>query len=218
MLIITGTQRSGTSAAALMFQAEGYDLGSNLWDDIAQGGLENEVVCAFYRYYLGDSAFPFDDFPGLDKVEPLDLSGPISPYLLPEDEFSILDRPVIKFSYLCMNPAFVTIWSKFRPPSMGDRFLIMKRNFDTVIASKRAHTDRFMHDSRLLTQEPETLKGNFMNSVVTLIDLGYPTVVMSFHDLMYTYSINDYLIKLGCNLRIKEETWKGVIDISKVHF
>jgi len=204
MLIITGTQRSGTSAAALMFQEEGYDVGSDLWDDIAQGGLENEIACAFYRDYLGDPAFPFDDFPNLPRVN--------------QTAFANLNLPVIKFSYLCMNPAFVTIWSKFRPPSKGDRFLVMRRNFDTVVASKRAHYDRFLHDSRLLTQEPETLSGNYMGSIGLLVDLGYPVAFMTFNDLMYNYCINDYLAYIGCNLRIREETWKKVIDTSKIHF
>ena len=207
MLVITGTQRSGTSAAALLFQEEGYNLGSNLWDDVAQGGLENEVVCAFYREYLGDPTFPFDDF---------DLpTGPLENAI---SYFTYLNNHVIKFSYLCMNPAFVTIWSKFRPPSQGDRFLIMQRDFDDVIASKKAHYTRFEHDSRLLLQEPGTLKRNFYNSLGTLIDLGYPTVVMPFKDIMYSYCINTYLIHLGCNLRIKEETWEKVIDPGKVHF
>jgi len=203
MLVVTGTQRSGTSAAALMFQEEGYNLGSNLWDDIAQGGLENEIICAFYREYLGDPTFPFDDFE------------------LPTGHanlFAQLSRPVVKFSYLCMNPAFVTIWSKFRPPSKGDSFLVLKRNSRTVIASKQAHPQRFSHDSRLLTQEPATLRGNFLNSLRKMIDLGYPVAVIPFQDLMYHFCINDYLKHIGSNLRIKKSTWEKVIDTSKVHF
>lgn len=61
MLVITGTQRSGTSLVAQMFQKEGYDLGTEWWDDKAEGGLDNPLICAFYRDHLGDKTFPFDD-------------------------------------------------------------------------------------------------------------------------------------------------------------
>lgn len=216
MLVITGTQRSGTTAAASLFKEEGYDLGSDLWDEV--GGLENETICAFYREYLGDPIFPFSNFPALDKRKPLDLSGPVSQHLLPEEEFSILDLPVVKFSMLCMNPAFVTIWSKFRPPSKGDRFLVMGRSKMSVISSKKASWRIFKQDSRLLQQTAGALRWNFRVSIGLLIDYGYPVSVMPFKSLMHNFCINDYLAQMGCDLRIKEETWKKVIDPGKVHF
>lgn len=202
MLVITGTQRSGTTAAASLFKEEGYDLGSDLWDEV--GGLENETICAFYREYLGDPIFPFSNFPGLPKGH--------------ADHFALLDLPVVKFSMLCMNPAFVTIWSKFRPPSKGDRFLVMGRSKMSVISSKKASWDIFKQDSRLLQQTAGALRWNFRVSIGLLIGYGYPVSVMHFKDLMNHFCINDYLGQMGCGLRIKEETWEKVIDPAKVHF
>ena len=62
MLVVTGTQRSGTSVIAKALIESGYDIGSTWYDEIAQGGYENELVCGFYRDNLGDPSFPFDDF------------------------------------------------------------------------------------------------------------------------------------------------------------
>ncbi|GAH38106.1 unnamed protein product, partial [marine sediment metagenome] len=164
MLCITGTQRSGTTAAASLFKAEGYDLGSDLWDEV--GGLENETICAFYRDYLGDPVFPFSNFPNLPEGH--------------ANHFALLDLPVVKFSMLCMNPAFVTIWSKFRPPEKGDRFLIMKRGIRAVTESKDAHREIFSQDSWLLNQDSGTMRANRAMSIRYLQDLGYPISVMHF--------------------------------------
>ena len=208
MLVITGTQRSGTTAAASLFKAEGYDLGSDLWDEV--GGLENETICAFYREYLGDDRFPFTNFPALQGIR---LSGPLSFAL-----FEQVSLPVVKFSMLCMNPAFVTIWSKFRPPSKGDEFLVMNRSKMLVVKSKRASWDIFQQDSILLNQDAHTMSHNFATSVGLLTDYGYPVSVMPFEDLMNNFSITYYLAEMGCHLRIREKTWEKVIDPGKVHF
>jgi len=186
-----------------LFKAEGYNLDSDLWDEV--GGLENETICAFYREYLGDNTFPFTNFPGL-------------PQGTDARDFTFLDLPVVKFSMLCMNPAFVTIWSKFRPPEFGDEFLVMNRNKDAVFESKRHSWEIFKQDSVLLHQNPETLRWNFATSLGLLKDYGYSVSVMPFEDLMENFCINDYLISMGCPLRICEETWEKVIDPRKVHF
>ena len=202
MLVITGTQRSGTTAAASLFKEEGYDLGSDLWDEV--GGLENETICAFYRMYLGDETFPFTNFPGLPQGH--------------ANHFANLSLPVVKFSMLCMNPAFVTIWSKFRPPSKGDRFLVMKRGTRAVTDSKAAHKEIFQQDSWLLNQDSWVLRENRAMSISYLKDFGYPISIMPFENLMYNFCINDYLKQMGCDLRIKRYTWEKVIDPGKVHY
>ena len=202
-LIITGTQRAGTTATARLFQAEGHDLGSTLMDEV--GGLENETVSSFYRHYLGDPTFPFDDFPNLTQGARTEF------------EFMFMSWPVIKFSYLCMNPAFVSIWHKFRPVGCGDRFLIMYRNTETVCQSKRRHIERFSHDSQLLGLPPYAMQYNFDASCVALNNLGYPITIMPFDRLIQDFSINQYLTNLGTDLRIKEETWEKIIDPGKVH-
>ena len=92
MLVITGTQRSGTSLIARALEESGYDLGSTLWDEEVQGGLDNDLICGFYQQYLGDPTFPFDDY-DWPVVEPgqfaaMDYKGqfqlPGKPYKLTE--------------------------------------------------------------------------------------------------------------------------------------
>ena len=208
MLVITGTQRSGTTAVAQLFQAEGYDLGSSVMDEV--GGLENDVVSLFYRDYLGDPTFPFDDYPGLDETR----------WHTSIFEFLNLGRPVIKFSFLCMNPAFIYIWNRYRPTEIyNDKFLVMYRRADKVVDSKARHPVRFSHDSQLLNQPAQVLKWNFGVSCSVMSRLEMPMTVMSMDDLINNFTINSYLEALDVDpeIRIKEETWLKVIDPGKVH-
>lgn len=204
MIVITGTQRSGTSMIAQALQQSGYDLGSTLWDEEVQGGLENDLICGFYRSYLGDPTFPFDDF---------DLP------VVSRDRFAFLDYKVVKFSYLLMNPTLVRIWHKFRPPEMGDVFLVMDRNKGDVVASKRRHSRRFAHDSAPLSQGPNELYRNFTKSLV-LLGGRYPFEVLQFPQCVGypVQRINKILAKLDPSVQIDEGVWEQVADPSKVHF
>lgn len=208
MLIITGAQRSGTTAVAQLFQAEGYDLGGSLIDEV--GGLENKVVSLFYRDYLGDPTFPYDDFPNLTETYSYTSTF----------DFVELDRPVIKFSYLFMNPAFIYIWNRFRPTEVyGDKFLVMYRQADKIVQSKTRHPERFYHDSQLLNQPAAVLNWNFRVSCSVMSNLGCPMTVMPMDELIYNFSINKYLeaMQVDPAIRIKEETWLNIIDPGKVH-
>lgn len=207
MLVVTGTQRSGTSLIAECFIKMGYDLGSDLWDEEALGGYENETICAFYRKYLGDARFPFDDFK---------LPEPKSRYVLNE-EFSGLGLPVVKYSYLLMNPAFVTIWHKFRA-DQEDVFLVMNRNKEDVIRSKRRMSIRFQHDSWLLQQTPDALTDNFVIGLGYL-ESFYKTAVLNFPEYLESLpKVNAALYRLNPKMQIPERIWNLVVDKSKVHF
>lgn len=203
MLVVTGTQRSGTSVIAKALIESGYDLGSNWYDEEAQGGYENELICGFYREYLGDPSFPFDDFD-------LPLAGRYG--------FSNYNPQVIKFSYLLMNPAFVTIWHKFR--AQQDTFLVMSRHKEHVIKSKLRLPSRFKHDSPLLTQTPEALMWNFHTSLVLLDRLGYKGRLLPFPDCLHwrVSDINRRLTYLDPSVQIWPKVWKEVVDLDKVHF
>jgi len=204
MLVVTGTQRSGTSMIAKCFIEMGYDLGTSLWDEEVQGGYESEHICSFYRSYLGDPRFPFADFE-------------LSEYLNPDYIFSQLDLPVVKFSYLLMNPAFGTIWSKFRPDS-GDVFLVMNRNKEDVVSSKRRLMQRFAYDSRLLCQSPTTLEENFVMSLDYLM-VFYRAEVLNFPwCLDHLEAVNTKLSRLGWEVPIPSAVWNSVVDKNKVHF
>lgn len=202
MLVVTGTQRSGTSLIAKALKYSGYDLGSTLWDEEVQGGLDNDLICGFYQQYLGDPTFPFDDYEW--------------PVVGPE-QFVNINYEVVKFCYLLMNPAFVMIWHKFRPE--GDTFLVLNRNKSHVIASKKRRLERFKHDSLLLRQCVSGLLANFYASVILLGDLGYKYQWLSFPECVSDLEkINEALATLDPNVQIDPNVWKSVYDPSKIHF
>lgn len=202
MLVVTGTQRSGTSLIAKALEESGYDLGSTLWDEEVQGGFDNDLICGFYQQYLGDPTFPFDDYTW-PAVEP--------------GQFAAMGYKVVKFCYLLMSPVFVSIWHKFRPE--GDTFLVMSRSKEHVIASKRRKRKRFKHDSLLLQQSAVELFGNFDMSVFLLRMLGYQYETLYFpectSDLVV---INHALAMLDPKVQIKSEVWERIFDPSKIHF
>ena len=203
MLVITGTQRSGTSVIAKALIESGYDLGSTWYDEIAQGGYENEMVCGFYRRYLGDPSFPFDDF-HLPIVS--------------EHKLYQYNPQVIKFSYLLMNPAFVTIWHRYRPHN--DTFLVMSRSKEHVMRSKMRVPDRFEHDSLLLMQDIATMNWNFRTSSQLLPALGYQARVLPFPACLHwpVSDINERLAYLDPSVQIWPKAWARVVDLNKVHF
>ena len=203
MLVITGTQRSGTSLIAKALEESGYDLGSTLWDEEVQGGFDNDLICGFYQQYLGDPTFPFDDYEW-PATEP--------------KQFAAMNYEVVKFCYLLMNPAFVAIWHKFRPE--GDTFLVMNRNKKHVVKSKLRMWKRFKHDSLLLRQSTsELLYGNFYTSVLLLGDLGYKYQWLDFPECVSNLGkINEALAMLDPNVQIDPKAWERIYDPSKIHF
>jgi hypothetical protein len=169
MFVITGTQRSGTSMVAKMFIEQGY-MQESWWDDEAKGGYEDAQLAGFYRWYLGDDEFPFDDFPEIRTTGTLEFAG--------------MTKRVAKFSYLLMNPAFVYIWAKYRPANVyNDKFLVMERRPEDVVRSKLRLGQRFSHDSLLLQQDWQTLADNFFMSKAILEDKGYEFSSIFFNSL-----------------------------------
>lgn len=206
MLVITGTQRSGTSMIAACMMEMGYDLDGSDWDEQAKGGYENVPVCNFYRNHLGDRRFPYDDFPWPTWT------------CHNEEEFIDLTRRVIKFSYLLMNPAFVTIWDSYRH-GRGDKFLVMNRSKWDVVNSKHRAKRRFEHDSPLLKQTVQGLIGNYEASLGLLDEFGYQYVELDFPKCVSNLSqVNLALGTLDRGLRIPQEVWNSVVKPEWVHF
>lgn len=204
MLIITGTQRTGTSLVASLFKESGYDIGSDFWDEEVNGGLENLDICAFYRYVLGDENFPFDDLRLEKKGSPTYRFRQLH-----------LSHRVVKFSYLMMNPAFVAIWNRYRAPKLEDRFLVLYRPAGSVCRSKMRHWERFSHDSMLLDQSEGALTWNVSVSQLMLVSLGHTAVYLSYKDL--TDPVNgltklNYCLKSLGSTTIDQEVWDEVFD------
>jgi hypothetical protein len=202
MLVITGTQRSGTTLIAQALHQSGYDLGTDWYDEEAQGGFDNDLICGFYQQYLGDPTFPFDDYEW-PVVEP--------------GQFAAMGYEVVKFCYLLMNPAFVSIWHKFR--SKRDTFLVMDRRAENVVASKLRRWNRFKHDSLLLQQWTDELEFSYAKSLRSLKIFKYQIKVLEFPACVeHLDEINAALAALDPNVQIKPEAWERVFDPSKIHF
>lgn len=202
MIVITGTQRSGTSVTARLLSESGFDLQSNLWHEDIDGGYEHEVICGFYREYLGDPTFPFDNYPW--------------PHATAED-FQSVDARVAKFSFLLMNPILVTIWRRFRGTS--DRLLILKRPTADVVRSKERVKDRFSHDSILLAQDPTVLRAHFDKSLCLVEKLGFEYATLPFPEFLEDRAtMNRALGRLDPTVQVDRRTWSDVVDPSKVHF
>ena len=212
MLVITGTQRSGTTMIAEMISMEGYNMGISNRDEV--GGFENVDICSFYRDYLGDETFPYDDFPHKTKAR----TGKDAHFTHLVADFAFLDLPVVKFSYLLMNPVFMSVWHKFRPEdAYHDTFLVLKRNPAHVIRSKKLRRERFDHDSFLLKQSWASLEQNFEMSLDALADYGYKFVVTPFENIINDWRINLYLEQIT-DIRITHSTWDKIFDPDKIHF
>jgi len=213
MLVITGTQRAGTTLVASLFAHDGYYLGNTNKDEV--GGFENQTICSFYRDYLGDIDFPYADFPH-DRSP---IVGVQQPFSHVAGSFAFLDLPVVKFSYLCMNPAFVSIWHKFRPEeSYHDKFLILHRNPFHVIRSKKIKGHKFDNDSLLIQQSAASLESNYAMSEQMIQNFGYTSVIVPFDKLITDFVINNYLTLLNVDIRILRTTWEAIYDSDKIHF
>jgi len=199
VLVIGGTQRSGTSLMAQMLQHSGYDIDSEEGDEVGTG--EHELTCGFFRDYLGDSQFPYDTRSW--------------PQCSPE-EFAALDLQVIKFAYLMMNPAFITIWHKFRPA--GDTFLILNRDKGQVYKSKQVSWDWFQHDSPLLLQEPREMEYSFNACLGLLNQYGYNHIMLEFPRYIQDRAVVNWaLAYLDTGIQISEDVWDSTIDFTRNH-
>ena len=123
---------------------------------------------------------------------------------------------VVKFSYLCMNPAFVTIWNKFRPS--GDVFLVMHRNAEHVVWSKARAFNRFIHDSNLLPRSFESVRYNFEASVMQLTKYRHQVWMLPFPECLDDLNMVNEALDTLIGTTIPEDIWNKVVDKSLVHF
>lgn len=201
MLVVTGTQRSGTSVVAKMYATKNR-VSTNWWDEKVDGGMESTTVCQFYRDYLGMEDFPYRGMPGLHN--------PGRPCV---NCFKGLHYKydVVKFSYLLASPVFVSVWHRFRPPELGDKFLIMKRDFGDVIRSKENHPE-FKKDCSLLKQKESQLRANYFTSLGEILKYEYYVRIVNFEQLQADPGLE--LSKVDC--RYEADT--SIFDFSKIHF
>lgn len=199
MIIITGTQRSGTSMMAKFFKLCGYDLGTDFWDDRIDGGLENPDICNFYRDVLGNNQFPFTRYWELIGTDTF-------------RSIHNLDLKVAKFSYLLMCPTFVTQWIKSR--GKKDKFIIMWRDIRAVVNSKNSRQEFKQEDWSGLNQTAEELQQNRIISIDILKKHGLAYIIVPFPDK----NINIQELSDFCNLPLSAKVWYEFFNTKKIHF
>lgn len=205
MLVITGTQRSGTSFTANFFKQCGFNIGSDFWHEDINGGLENIELCLFFREYLGDPSFPFSDLP-IDHKTFRTLSQ--------------IDYPVAKFSYLTMVPMLIPIWHKFR--GNQDTFLVLERDPHHVVQSKgRIH--RFDSDSLLLGMDADTIRVNFNLSIDLLNEYKMTHRIIEFPEFLSNFEILQEAIycldpTVGHGIGLNRDLFESLVDPKKIHF
>lgn len=209
MIVITGTQRSGTSIIAKFFHEIGYDFGSNLNFDteITGGKFDNMSIDNFFSEWIGDPEFSFKDKHKINK----------SNY---QKESTIFPNcEICKLAYLLQNPVFIFAWHKFR--GNHDKFIVLNRDKHNVEMSKRKNWHRFSNDSILLNQEESELKINFYKSLQVMQKLNMQFVCLEmpfvFNKGKYYY-FQKQMKKLNIHLNNKEHEnmWYSLIDLKKV--
>lgn len=205
LLVITGTQRSGTSFMAKFFKECGFDLGTEFWDERVNGGLESPDVCDFYKSIVGDPEFPFHGYwPRIERDEFVRLASL-------HKEFD-----VIKFSYLLSNPLFLNRWLDIRR-DCDDTFLIMKRPLEDVIKSRKTKPEFDEEDSEIIPRTLRELKGNWSKcmSTITAEDINYFFVPFPNPDAEETVGKIRQWIELPDNA---EDIYTNLFDPNKVQF
>lgn len=209
MIIITGTQRSGTSTIAKFFHEIGYNFDSNLNFDseITGGEFDNMSIDNFFSKYIGDPEFSFKD------------KRQINNHNFQNEATMFPDCEICKLAYLLQNPIFIFIWHKFR--GKNDKFIIMNRDKAAVELSKNNNWHRFHNDSVLLNQGEQEMKINFRKSLEIMWKLGMNFVIL---DMPYVFQKNSYVSfqhqmkKLGVNLNNEDHQniWYSLIDRKKI--
>jgi hypothetical protein len=207
MLIITGTQRSGTTFTAQFLHRCGLQFGEQIdWDETITGGFDDLGVDRFLREYIGDKTFSYRDIDDMAVH-----GGEIEPNIFPKGD-------VFKVAYLLMNPIFIHILHKFRGKG-GDRFLILNRNKDDVWRTKQRRWDRFVKDSTLLKQYPDEMRFNWNRSISVIDEYGYDYEVLQFPEFLGDFdAFAETLERLGHDVWQYEDEWNRLVDPDKVHF
>lgn len=206
MIVITGTQRSGTSLMARFFQTCGFDLGTNFWDERVNGGLESPDVCNFYRDTFKDNSFPFSTYWNLIERDSFRSFYDLEKYY-----------QVLKFSYLLSNSAFVEYWLDVRR-GKDDRFIVLKRNADQVCLSKKSNPIFMKEDWKYLPKTGTVLEFWF-DLCLKLLKDHFKVLVI---DFPITYQSSEVLIEdiiKFTGLKMSKNTykiWDSLYNVNKI--
>ena len=203
MIVITGTQRSGTSLMARFIKECGYNLGTDWWDDRIDGGLESPDICNFYRDVVGSDQFPFTKFWEFNPQTTF-------------HSFKHMDSAVeiAKFSYLLMVPGFVHQW--FASRGNEDKFIVMYRDTKAVVKSKESRPEFGIEDWHELNQTEEQMSLYRDISLRTMKYYGMEYVLVPFPMVNPKSDID--VIEEFTGLELSMKVWNNIFDKSKIHF
>jgi len=153
MIIIAGTQRSGTTFLSKCFIDAGYDLGSNLFHEDINGGYESDAALWWANNKIDN--FPFTGYTPVPS------------------KFTEIN----KISFLMPVPGILA--SFINELNIVAKWIILKRDFEDVVNSKQSKP-RFKKDHPLLRQSAEELEGYFNDSLHILEVLNQEVLIIDF--------------------------------------
>ena len=205
MLLITGTQRTGSSLMAEYLRKCGYSFDGD-HDEV--GAHDDQNISLEYRRILQDETFPWRNYPVTKRPEEV-------------PRLEVLDYEVAKFPFLMMHPALMSIWLSARG-SNQDRLLILVREAEAVVRSKtntQRRAEIFATDSNTLKQTADEMKQNWFDSFALVLHSGIRYHFLMFPDFLRNYdSVFNALRVFGQlkNVPTSKELWEETVNMEKV--
>jgi len=220
MLLICGSQRSGTTILTRFLHELGHDVGSHIsYDNTIQGGYESPHIIHFMSSQLQNqqsylfnknSTFPYQNYWDHIDMRQADL------LTIPE----LLDQvEVQKASFLLMQPLFLHWYLTQENAIEKTTFVIPYRAPTNVCASKKKHS-QFSKDHPALNLTAQTLAINMALSVQMLIMnycnyiiLPYPLFLL---EAEIAYHALSPVIMTNTTKSEFFEVWNTIIDKTKI--
>jgi hypothetical protein len=207
MIVICGTQRSGTTVLAQFLQKNNYFMGPNtFYDNSVNGGLESPYIAWFIREIVQDRNFPFTDFDSFFQGERKKDISQIGNFF----DFQ-------KSSYLLMDPLFI---EKYLDVNPSHRFIVLLREAHKVYASKQKYKEQFSKDAPILQQKPEIISYNLKRSIEVLTERRAKTLYLHFPQFLLNKNETAEKLK-SFDVLLKKDwaiIWDELVDYEKISY
>tara|TARA_Y100000310_G_C20675483_1_gene812793 strand:- start:1606 stop:2223 length:618 start_codon:yes stop_codon:yes gene_type:complete len=202
MIVIGGTQRSGTSLLTTFVKDYGFNVGTDFWHQDINGGLESPIICNYISKKMNLKEFPFKSF---NKIKHNTIYEP--------------EIVIQKFSFLLMDSRFIKHLSVLYPDL---KLLITQRNEDKVIKSKKSTPERekrFKGDHPILKQSSKELKTSKRKAIKEIQKRRIQNEQVEFDDIInkpkkVVEKLN--LLGLGIDLDKSLNIFNRIIDKTKI--
>jgi hypothetical protein len=204
MLLITGTQRTGSTLLASFLQRCGYEFTG---DNDSVGAHDDANISMEYRRILNDPTFPWSNYPSERASFPL-------------PRLRYLDYEMAKWPFLMMDPKLMEIWIQER--GGRDKLLILVRGMEHVVLSKKntsARVRQFSTDSDRLKLSAERLKQNWFDCFMLVLSQRIEHRILKFPEFTRDFeSVFDAVSEWG-GLPLPPDCvdiWNEVFDEQKI--